>query len=242
MRRALRIDLLSLAACVTLTAVMAGLLELREMTEAATMLAMLALSLPARTPGRLLAAKRRRIAHWRVGASAVAIAGGALVLGFGLSWQAAAVVLAARDWGGLLMALAFSPPRNAPKRAAEAPLTFREAASYTEASARRRLSYRMLKSLLVGMLGPAGNFAARTGRGVRLDSRIAGMIPRHRGGMAVFAAVTTCASLFCLFVSREPSTLLLSGVFARLTASAWSALLWWNYGTDVVHDEDDDDD
>lgn len=242
MRRAWRLDLISLAACAALAMLLVGLLDLRGMSVAATMLAILSISLPARTPGRLLAAKRRRIAHWRVGASAVALVGGLAVLGLELPWQAAALVLAARDWGGLLMALAFSPPRKLPKTIAHDPLMFSEVAGSTEGSARRRLSYRMLKSLLVGVLGPAGNFAARTSRGARLDSRLASMVPRHRGGMLVFAATTLAVSLFFLIVSREPSTLLLSGAFARLTGSAWSAILWWNYGTDLVGDEDDDDD
>jgi hypothetical protein len=121
-------------------------------------------------------------------------------------------------------------------------MRFAELAARTEAAARRRLIYRMAKSLLSGLLGPFGSVIARTGRGARLDAKLSRMVPRHRGGMALLALASGGVMLFFLVVAREPATLVLAAVSARIAASAGSALLWWNYGTALKLEEDDDDD
>lgn len=180
---------------------------------------------------------------WKVGASVVALAGAAIVFFFHLSWVAAAFVIALRDWGGLVAAMLFARRRPLKGKPPERPLTFAEAATQTEANARRRLGYRLLRTLF-GVLGPVGNLAARTARGAgRLDQRIARLLPHSRAGFALFTAGTGTASAVLLVVSREPSTLLASSALASMAASGGAALLWWGYrdfAAPIQEEEDED--
>lgn len=241
-RRAIGIDLVVLIAALAVTALLAGLLMWRGMEVAAGMVLIIAAALPARHPGGVLVVQRDREAPWRLGAALAGVAGAALVWWLGGQWWHAALVLAARDWGGLLLT-ALAGRRRRPHEEPEAePMRFAELASRTEAAARRRLVYRLAKSVLSGMLGPFGSVIARTGRGARLDARISRMVPRHRGGMTVLALASGGVMLFFLMVAREPATLVLAAVSARVAASAGSALLWWNYGTSLKLDEEEDED
>jgi hypothetical protein len=238
--RALRLELISLAACAILVAALAAALDLLNMQEAAAMVAIIALGLPARHPGELLVAKRYRIEKWRLGSALASVVGAGVVLALGLDWRAGALVLALRDWTGLLAAILFAPRR--PAKADPSILTFADAAAQTGASAWRKLSYRVLKGLLTAVLGPAGSFAARTGRGANLDQKAARFIPQSRAGLAALTAAATGASAFFLVVAREPSTLLVAAALARIAAPAGAALLWWDYARigSAVDDEDDE--
>jgi hypothetical protein len=241
-RLALRLDLVGLATCWLFIGTLATFLYLRGMEVAAVMLAVGSLGLPARHPGSVFVAKRERSVTWRVGAAVTAALGGAVVLAFGLSWLAAAAVLALRDWGGLFATVRFGAPRKPPKLIASEPIGFREAAARTEASARQRLGYRMVKSLFGVILGPFGNFAARTGRGAaRIDTRIARLMPRHWSTMALFTAGMATAAAVLLLSSSEPAALLGAATFARLAGSGGAALLWWRYKLQTDDEEEDDD-
>ena len=241
-RTALRIELGGLLACAVLLAGIAWFLDWRGMAAAAAMVAIGAISLPARHPGMVLVIGRDRAATWRIAAAATGAIGAAAVLLMGLEWWAAAIVFALRDWGGLLASLLFAPRRDRDRHQEPTPLTFAEAAGQTESTARQRLTYRIGKSMLGAILGPFGSIAARTGRGVQIDRKLSRYIPRHRGGFVIFTAVTLAGGLAFLLVSREPSALLLGAALLRVSASGGSALLWWNYGSVVVDQEDDDDD
>lgn len=238
--RALRIDLLVLLAGLGVTAALAGILWWRGMEVAAAMLLLLAVGLPARHPGVLLTMHRERDVPWRLGSAVTVLVGSALVWQLGLEWWHGALVLALKEWGSLLATGLFAKRRQDwPEPKAE-PLTFAELAARTEASARRRLTYRMAKSVLGGVLGPVGTVIARTGRGASLDAKVSRLIPRHRGGMAVLTLVSGGLMLFFL-VLGEPATLVISSAAARIAASGASALLWWNYGSLLPPDDDDDD-
>jgi hypothetical protein len=120
-------------------------------------------------------------------------------------------------------------------------VTFHEAAVQTEASARKRLGYRLLRTIMVAIFGPFGNFAARTGRSaVQLDHKIARLMPHSRLGFGAFTAVTSILAIGLLSMSREPASLLGAAACARLAASGGAALLWWNYRDLKAMDEDDD--
>jgi len=241
-KRALRIDLLVLLACLLVSALLAGFLDLRGMDVAAGMVLLIGLGIPARHPGGVLAVRRDREVPWRLGTAGTAVIGIALVWQLGGNWWEAALVLGLREWGGLLATFLFGrrrPPASPPEPRV---LTFDELAARTEASARRRLTYRMAKSVLGGLLGPFGTVIARTGRGARLDARVNRLIPRHRGGMAVLTAVSGGTMLFFLIVAREPATLVFASAAARIAGSGASALIWWNYAKFLDDDEDDDDD
>ncbi|WP_300975155.1 hypothetical protein [Sphingomonas sp. LHG3406-1] len=241
-RRALRIDLLVALAGVLVALGLAAFLYWRGMTAAAVMVAVLAFGIPAKHPGGVLAAARDREAPWRLGAALTSIVGAALVWQFGGNWWEAAAALAARDYGGLLATLFFGRPRPDALEPDPEPLAFAEVAGRTESSARRRLTYRMAKSVLAGLLGPLGTLIARTGRGARMDAKVSRMIPRHRGGMFVLTAVATGIMAFFLFVAREPATLVFASAAARIAGTGGSALLWWNYGSSLGAEEDEDDD
>ncbi|HVF82677.1 MAG TPA: hypothetical protein VM913_00705 [Sphingomicrobium sp.] len=239
---AARIDLVSLLAMAVLTTGLFLLMDLRSMEKAGAMLAIIAISIVARHPGQLLIATRLRNVTWRMGAAIVGSVGAALVAGLDLGWIGAAVVLALRDWGGLLATLAFAPAREAKADIPAQVLHFGETATRTERMARRRLTYRISKGLLSILLGPVGGFAARTGRGAGLNERLARLVPRHRGGVAALALGTLAVSLGALAISREPIMLLLSAAAIRIAASGGSMLLWWNYAQTIPTDEDDEDD
>ena len=230
-----------LVATIAVVGALAAMLEWRGMAVAAFMVLLVAVGLPARHPGGVLVVSRDRDVPWRMGAALIGVGGAALVWWQSWDWWAAALVLGARDWGGLLLTGLFGNRRAVHEQPDERKISFAELAMRTEAAARRRLTYRMVKSVLGGLLGPVGTVIARTGRGARLDARISRMIPRHRGGMAVLTLVAAGAMTFFLAVATEPATLVLASVAARIAASGGSALMWWNYGTAAADEEDEDD-
>lgn len=242
-RVALKIDIVALGACALVTAALVALLAARDMREAAAMIAIMALAIPARHPFGVFVARRDRVVTWRLGVAVTAIAGAAVVLALGLPWQVAALALALRDWGGLLATAVFAP-RHAPgRRATSETMTFAEAAAQTEATARRQLSYRLMKTLLAMLLGPVGNVAARTGRGAgRFDSKLSRLVPRNRTGFTLFTVSCAAIALALLFISREPLMFFVAAAFARLAALGGSAILWWKYKSagDVGDDDDED--
>lgn len=238
-RLALRIEIIGMLVCLAVAAMLGLFLKYRGMEETAIMIGIAALGIPPRHPGGILVYDRRRDVSWRVGPAVAALIGGALIFVFDLNWVAAAIVVALRDWFGLLATWLFGPPKKIPKVTPTEPMAFGHAAARTEASARRRLSYRMMKSLFGVLLGPFGNIAARTGRGVRLDTRIANFIPRNRPGLLLLALGTGGGAAFLLLASREPAAILGSAALARIAASAGSALLWWKYGSDQIDEEED---
>lgn len=241
-RAALRIDLWALAACALGIAALAAFFHLRGMTELAIMTVVVATGIPARHPGALFVAKRNRDIMWRLGAAGAAAVGAAAVLLLGLPWMAAAGVLALREWGGLLATVLFAPGSAEPSRIAAEVLAFREAAGRTEANARKRLSYRMMKSLFAVVLGPFGNLAARTGRSAGgLDAKLANLIPRSRPGMVLFTGGTATAAATLLAVSREPAAIMGAAALTRIAASGGAALLWWNYAEGRIDEEEEED-
>ena len=242
-RAAIRFELGGLAACALATVIIVALLSSRGLHEAAGMVAIVAASIPARTPAALLVAHRKRLPRWRIGSAVTFVIGSAVVLAFGLHWAAAAVVLALREWGGLVATLIFAPERWPTDRAVNTPLTFGEAARRTEAAARQKLSYRLISSVASLVFGPFGNLAARTGREVgKLDSRLARLVPRSKSGFILFTIGTAGAAAFFLIVSREPSTLLAAGAFTRLAASGAAVLLWWRHAGEAPEEENLDED
>ena len=242
-RAALRFELGGLAACAIATVIVVALLGYRGLHEAAVMVAIIAAAIPARTPCALLVAHRKRLPRWRIGSAVTFVIGSAVVLLVGLHWMAAAVVLALREWGGLVGTLLFAPERSLKDRTVSEPLTFAEAARRTEAAARQKLSYRLISSVGSLLLGPFGNFAARTGREVgKLDSRLAKLVPRSKSGFVLFTLGTATAAAFFLIVSGEPAALLAAAAFTRLAASGASVLLWWGYAGETPEDEELDED
>lgn len=241
-RKAFQIDAAVLLASAVLAGLFAWFLDRRGMNVAAVMVLLIAIGLPARHPGGVLIAARERVTSWRLGAAVVGLIGAAAVWLLRLDWWWAAVLFGLRDWGGLLATAALGPRRAASEDGpAPQAMSFREVAGRTESTARRRLTYRISKSVLGAILGPFGSLAARTGRGANLDHKLSRYIPRHRGGFLIFTAGTLAVALALLLASTEPVMLLLAAAATRISASGASALLWWNYAAPSADDEDDDD-
>lgn len=241
-RRALRIELFVLLACLIVGALLVAALYGRGAVELAWMLPALALGLPARHPGVVFIAERQHDVSWRVGIALASLAGAAVTLFAGLEWWWAAVLFGLRDWGGLLLSLAVARPRPQLPDFATEPLRFEEVAARTEFASRRRITYRLAKTVLGAVLGPFGSVVARTGRGFRLDGKLSRLVPRHRGGMMAFTVLTAVGAAGLLAVTVEPFFLLLAASVARLSASGASALLWWKHGDMGGVDDDTDDD
>lgn len=241
-RTAFRIDLAGLAACALFIAALVSLLAFRNMPEAAGMIAIAALGIPARHPFGLLVARRNNDVTWRVGAAATAVVGSTIIFAFDLPWQAASVVIALRDWVGLIATALFAGPRDPSLPQRSDVMTFAEAAAKTEGSARRQLSYRLIKTLSGVLFGPIGNIAARTGRGAGgLDRKLSRLVPRNRPGMMGFTTVCAAAAVALIVASSEPLSFIVAAAFMRLSASGGAVLLWWRYRA-ASDDEDDDDD
>jgi hypothetical protein len=239
---ALRIDLIALAVCLVAVALLALFLDLRGMEKAAIIVAISAIAIPARNPGAILVAKRDRNVMWRIGSAVGGLLGGALVFAFGLGWASAAAFAALKPWFGLAAVRRFGPRKSPGGEPPAEALRFHDAASRTESTARRRLSYRLMRSFFSVALGPFGTLLARTGRGMAsLDRKLARLIPRNRTGMLLVALGTAAAGIALLLTSREPSAFLGAAAFARIAASAGASLLWWNYAADHEDDDDDDD-
>lgn len=237
----LRIECAGLAACALLVAGLTMLLAWRGMSTEATMIVIVACGIPARNPGVLLVAKRNRLVSWRAGSSLVAVTGAAAIFLLELPWQAAALVLALRDWGGLAATALFGTRREAPDMVPSTALTFEEAAAQTEASARRRLGYRLIRTLLMALMGPFGGFAARTGRSAgTFDTKIARLMPRSKPGFVLFTASMAGAAAVLLSISREPLALLGAAACARLSALGAAVLLWWKHRDLQAGDEDEE--
>lgn len=241
-RRAVWIDTASLIACLLAMGGIAALLIARDMEVVGWMVVGMAFGVPARHPMRVLLVKRRPEVSWRLGVAVASLLAGAAVLLLGLDWWWAAVLFGLRDWGGLFMTLVAGRLRTPVEHPRSEPMAFDELAARTENTARRRLTYRLAKSVLAGVLGPFGTLIARTGRGVRLDSKLSNKIPRHRGGMTALTLVAAALCLVSLMLTREPALILLAAAAARIAGSGGSALLWWNYGGAAGFDEDDEDD
>lgn len=225
---AFRADVASLAGCLALLLPFAFLLDAGGLTNIATMMLIMSVGLPARTPGLLCFDRRWNGTAWRIGSAAAMVAGACLVLTLGLDWMWGALVLAIREWGGLLavwvtrrtqVGVAIAPTRD---------LHFAEIAARTSLAARRRLVYRIGKVTL-SLLGPLGSILARTGRGIGFDGRLAQSFEIRPTYIALVAMACCAAVVATLTFSPDPSALLIASVIARIGAASISVLLWWRW-------------
>ena len=124
------------------------------------------------------------------------------------------------------------------------PLTFAEVARNTAVSARRLLTYRMTKIALT-VFGPAGNFAARTGRGLNWHVKIEPYLPHRLSGFMAMIVATAGGAIFLVLRSGEPAAMIgAAGLMQVAGASANIALLWHylpNRRDPNLKFEDDDD-
>ena len=168
-------------------------------------------------------------------------------IGWAAGWQAAAMGLAfgAREWVAFA-ALRWWPREPRPPRfPTDEPLHFAEIARTTAVMGRRLLTYRLTKSLLAPF-GPVGNVAARTGRGLKLHSKLEPYIPHHLGGFILFSLVAFGGAIFLALRSGEPAAMIGAAGLAQIGAATANVVLLWRYlpsrDVDISAEEDDDDD
>lgn len=242
-RRAWTIEAGSAIACVV--AVTAASLAYWAMGRGpfAMLLLIQALGVPARFNGPLRERTRFAYLYRFVRAWSGVMFVGA-VLAFGGSLIAAAAAVALREWLALaIMALLpaqDSPPTTIDFQSPE----LAEFAAATAVFSAQRVVYRIGKSLLGLVFGPAGNALARTGRGFRLQQRF------NTGGLRVsrmidaLALFGTAAAFAIPAEVRGPGAILIGTTLLRIGFSALSAAFWTRLsrGLNPSTDDDEDDD
>ena len=133
----------------------------------------------------------------------------------------------------------------ASRKPTDDPLEFAEIARNTVVTSRRMITYRLTKNMLA-IFGPFGNFAARTGRGLKYHSRLEPYMPHRQSGFALFASVTTAIAIVLAMRSGKPLAMVAGAGAMQLSALALNVLLWWRYlpvrdDPNLVVEEDDDD-
>lgn len=226
---ALKADVVSLVGCLALLLPCAFYFSVIGLDDLASMMLVMTIGLPARTPGLICFARPGSSSAWRIGAAAAMVVGAGLVFVLGLSWIWGAVALALREWGGLFATGLIPRARRSVAPGSMAALDFAEIAARTRQAARRRLVYRIGKVVL-SLLGPAGSILARTGRGAGLDGRLAQRLDVKPAPVLLLASAGSVAVVASIAVSHDPAVLLIASVAARIAAVSLSVLLWWRWG------------
>ena len=227
-RLAVRTDGAAVVLTLALLGLLAGGLHSIGLAQLAGMALLLAIGLPARTPCALFVAHRHITASWRLGSAATLLAGAAVILALDLGWVWAALLLGLREWGGLLATFLLGKRRSPDLDAMAGPLQFPEIASRTSMMARRRLVYRVTKTMF-GILGPLSGVIVRTGRGIGLDARIAQRLPIRGWNIGLLAFIGIGASVGLVIAVQEPAALVIASALARIGAAAGSVLIWWRW-------------
>jgi hypothetical protein len=243
MRRAIRLEIASLAAAAILLAGIVAWLFGIGQDRLAEMTALVAIGLPVRhfAPA---AGGRRRIGLFQsaLAWSGVAMVGLTAAAGFG-AWTMA-IALGVREWIALAFVLfpALHPPADPEAKAAQTAVTWAEVAGITARRGRQRLTYR-LGRIALGLLGPFGDALARTGRALGLHRRIERAAPRSIVLIALMAGGAAGLAFLLPFILEKPAVLLVSASLLRVAAAAANVLVWWSFGDaqDLSDDDEDDD-
>jgi len=237
LRRAIRIEAIGLILSILVLAALIALLNRIGEAEIARMTLLIGIGLPVRHFGPA-AGGRRRAEVFRLALTWTGLAMAAVALAAGLDWTAFALILGVREWIALGIALipGLRPKLDASGPPVETPLSWREVAAITGRRARHRFTYRVGKSLL-GVLGPIGNIAARTARGIGAHRRI---VPGSAWPVATVAAGATAAAIFLPIALAKPALLLASASLLRVAAAAGNVLLWWRFADQLPDDDEDD--
>ena len=220
---------LQAAALAIALAIIAGLaqgLKVIDQHQIAAFLPFVALGAPARY--WRLADVRTASPYFRLalGVSGLATAG----LAWGLGWSATLFGLAfgLREWIAYAVLRWWPREPRIPKTVIDEPLRFIEVARYSVILGRRLLTYRLTKSLLA-VLGPVGNAAARTGRGLNWHSRIEPYVPHHLGGFIGFSVLTFGGAIFLAARSGEPAAMIAAAGLLQICGATTNVILLWHW-------------
>ncbi|MDQ3144559.1 MAG: hypothetical protein M3Q57_06730 [Pseudomonadota bacterium] len=242
-RFALAVQLAMLAANVALVVLLVLALDAIGQREIAMFLPLIAIGLPARTLRN--SDTRTNSPYFRL-----AMAGGGLAA-VAAGWLAdlgpvgAALAFGAREWIAYVVVRWWPKAPHVPERPIDAPLGFAEVARNTATSGRRLLTYRISKVALT-LFGPAGNVAARTGRGMGWHRKAEPYLPHRLSGFVLFALAAAGGALFLAVRSGEPLAMVGAAGLLQLCAVAANIAMLWRYLPDredpnLVVDEDDED-
>jgi len=177
----------------------------------------------------------------------LALAAGGLVMasvGWAAGWAVTmmGLVFGVREWIAYAV-LRWWPRMPVPPRVhRDDPLRFAEVASNSAIYGRRMLAYRLSKAALT-VLGPFGNAAARTGRGLNWHRKIEPYVPHHLGGFILFSATTLGGAILVATRSGEPAAMVLAAGLFQVGAAAANVLAFWRWlppREDGLKLEDDD--
>jgi len=210
--------------------------------EIAMFLPLIAIGLPARMLRN--ADVRTSSPYFRLALSAGGL--GAALAGWaaGLGPIGMALAFGAREWIAFVVVRWWPRSAHVPSHPIDAPLTLAEIARNTAISGRRLLTYRISKVALA-IFGPAGNIAARTGRGLNWHNRLEPYLPHRLGGFILFSLLAMSGALFFALRSGEPLAMLAAAGLMQLAGASANIALMWHWLPDrddpgLVIDEDED--
>ena len=210
--------------------------------EIAAFVPLIAIGLPAR--GLRQADVRTNSPYFRLALSGGGLAAALAGWAAGLGPIGMALAFGAREWIAYGVVRWWPKAAHVPRSPISAPLTLAEVARDTAVSGRRLLTYRISKVVLT-MFGPAGNIAARTGRGLNWDKRIEPYLPHRLSGFILFATLSAGGAVFLTLRSGQPAAMVGAAGLMQLAAASTNIALMWHWlpvrdDPDLVIDDEDD--
>jgi hypothetical protein len=239
-RVVLLVELIALAGAAMVLAPLLALLVTADQQKVAILCLIVAAGLPAKALYPLAAARTVQENHRAI----VAFTGLVLVA---LVWLADgslfhfAAAFALREWVALPISMAIARPHK-PSDADFGSLHWRQVASQSHHTGRRRFTYRFSKSLLKFVLGPFGSLMARTARGLHADRKLDQFVPQGRPALTALFLGLTAAGVALIVAVPTPGFLFLAATLMRIGSSAGNIVLWSTLtgGEDVLIDDAED--
>ena len=233
----------ALAIALVIVVLVAEGLKALDQHQMAAFLPFAALGMPARYWRQADVSASSEYFRLALSASGLVVAG----LAWGLAWPATLFGLAfgLREWIAYAALRWWPRAPRIPKSVIDEPLRFTEVARYSVILGRRLLTYRLTKSLLA-VLGPIGNAAARTGRGLNWHSKVEPYMPHHLGGFIAFSLLTFATAAYVATSSGEPSAMIVAAGLLQVCGAATNVLLFWYWLPDrkaempPLYDDDDE--
>ncbi len=150
-----------------------------------------------------------------------------------------------REWIAYGVIRYWPKAAHVPEHPTSDPLAFAEVARTTAVSGRRLLTYRMTKIALT-VFGPAGNFAARTGRGLNWHGKIEPYLPHRLSGFIVMIVAAAAGATLLVLRSGEPAAMIGAAALMQIAGASANIAMLWRYLPDrsdpslIVEDDDDE--